>query len=59
MNNSEVYYRDFYWNDLNIVKEHINKLISGDKNINYLNNFSLKTKKSLKSSCFKLWKWSC
>ena len=50
MIDSEVYYRDFYWNDLNIVNEHINKLISGDKNIDYLNNFRLKTKKKFKKA---------
>ena len=50
MNDSKVYYGDFYWNDLNIVREHINKLISGDKNIDYLNNFRLKTKKKFKKA---------
>lgn len=45
MVNSEIYYSDFYWNDIEAVKEHINFLISGDKKIDYLNNFKNKIKR--------------
>ena len=43
MTDSSIYYNDFYWNDLNVVDEHLNELISGDKNINYIKNFSIQT----------------
>lgn len=50
MGNSAIYYSDFYWNDITAVKEHINLLISGDKKIDYINNFKNKIKRKFKKA---------
>ncbi len=50
MNESNIYYQDFYWNNLEIVQEHLNKLISGDKNIGYIKNFSIQTNRKFEKA---------
>ena len=50
MSDKNIYYNDFYWNDIKVVKEHINKLISDNKNIDYLENFINKSKRKFKKA---------
>ena len=40
-----IYYSDFYWNDLKIVEDHLNRLISGKNDVDYIENFRLKSLK--------------
>ena len=50
MVDSKIYYSDFYWNDLKIVKDHINRLISGRSEIDYINNFANKSNRKFKKA---------
>ncbi len=45
-----IYYSDFYWDNLKIVRDHLNKLISGKSDVDYIENFKLKSSKKFKKA---------
>ena len=45
-----IYYSDFYWNDLKIVEDHLNRLISGKNDVDYIENFRHKSLKKFKKA---------